>query len=178
MGGRRVLNCFCYTGGFSVSAAMGGAVSVTSVDSSRPALETAARNMQLNGFAGEAFPFVDADVPSFLRRMRDEGVRFDAVILDPPRYVANKDSLQRGARAYKDINMQAMSLLEPGGLLFTFSCSGLMGEELFQKVVFSASIDSGRNMRIVGRMAQAPDHPVLLSYPQAGYLKGLILQGM
>ncbi|HOZ18123.1 MAG TPA: class I SAM-dependent rRNA methyltransferase [Candidatus Fermentibacter daniensis] len=177
MRGRKVLNCFCYTGGFSVSAAMGGAVSVTSVDSSRPALETAARNMELNGFSGEAFTLVNADVPSCLRRMRDEGVRFDAVILDPPRYVANRDALQRGARAYKDINMLAMSLLEPGGLLFTFSCSGLMGEELFQKVVFSASADSGRNMRIVGRLAQAPDHPVLLSYPQAGYLKGLILQG-
>lgn len=173
---RNVLNCFCYTGGFSVAAALGGASSVTSVDSSRPALETAARNMELNGFTGSRYSTLDADVPSYLRRMRDEGARFGAIIIDPPRYVAGKEGLQRGARAYKDINMQAMNLLEPGGLLFTFSCSGLMGEELFQKVVFSSSIDSGREMRIIGRMDQSPDHPVLLSYPQGGYLKGLILQ--
>lgn len=176
MEGRSVLNCFCYTGGFSVAAAMGGASAVTSIDSSRPALATAARNMELNGFTGDRFPMIDADVPACLRRYRDEGAAFGAVILDPPRYVGGKDALQRGTRAYKDINMQAMSILEPGGLLFTFSCSGLVGEELFQKIVFSASADVGRDLRIIARMDQAPDHPVLLSYPQGGYLTGLLLQ--
>lgn len=176
MEGRSVLNCFCYTGGFSVAAAMGGASTVTSIDSSRPALETASRNMELNGFTGDRYAMLDADVPSCLRRYREEGASFGAVILDPPRYVGGKDALQRGTRAYKDINMQAMSVLEPGGLLFTFSCSGLVGEDLFQKIVFSASADVGRDLRIIARMAQAPDHPVLLSYPQGGYLTGLLLQ--
>ncbi len=176
MQGRSVLNCFCYTGGFSVAAAMGGASTVTSIDSSRPALETASRNMELNGFTGDRFQMLDADVPACLRRYREEGASFGAVILDPPRYVGGKDALQRGTRAYKDVNMQAMSVLEPGGLLFTFSCSGLVGEELFQKIVFSASADVGRDLRIISRMGQAPDHPVLLSYPQGGYLTGLLLQ--
>lgn len=174
---RSVLNCFCYTGGFSVAAALGGASSVSSVDSSRPALETASRNLGLNGFTGDRYGLVDADVPSRLRMLHGDGVRFGAIILDPPRFISTKDTIQKGARAYKDINMFAMSLLEPGGILFTFSCSGLMGEELFQKVVFSASIDSGRDVSIVGKLVQAADHPVLLSYPQGGYLKGLILVG-
>ncbi len=174
--GRSVLDCFCYSGGFGVSAAVGGASSVRCVDSSGPALQRARMNFALNGFEGDAFDFVDGDVPTVLREMRGRGEEFGLVVVDPPRFVASRSNLQRGSRAYKDVNMVAMQVLEPGGILATYSCSGNLDRDLFQKILFSAALDSGRTMQVIRTSGQPPDHPVLLSYPQSGYLNGFILR--
>lgn len=170
--GRRVLDCYGYTGGFAVHSLLAGAASVEIVDSSGPSLDLAAANLNLNGLSAATLTCMD--VPSRLRAARSSGEKFDAVILDPPRFVSRHEHLIRAGRAYKDINMVALSILRPGGILATFSCSGLVGVELFQKIVFEASVDAGRDVAVLERLGQPPDHPVLLSLPQGGYLKGLV----
>jgi 23S rRNA (cytosine1962-C5)-methyltransferase len=172
--GRRVLNTFCYTGAFSVVAARAGATDVVGIDSSGPALAMAERNLRLNDCPpGE---LVEADVFADLRRLRARGERFGMIILDPPKLVTHAGTIDKATRAYKDINLIACQLLEPGGLLVTFSCSGLLEESLFQKVVAGAALDAKRDVRIVGRLHQASDHPVLLSVPETAYLKGLVCE--
>ncbi|NLP05972.1 23S rRNA (cytosine(1962)-C(5))-methyltransferase RlmI, partial [Candidatus Fermentibacteria bacterium] len=176
MRGRRVLDCYGYTGGFTVHSLLSGAAFVETVDSSGPSLEIAKRNLSLNGLSCGAMTCSDA--PSRLRAARSAGERFDAVILDPPRFVSRHEHVIRAGRAYKDINMVALSILPPGGILATFSCSGLVGVELFQKIVFEASVDAGRDVMVLERLGQPPDHPVLLSLPQGGYLKGLVCMAL
>lgn len=172
--GRRVLNTFCYTGSFSVAAALGGATGTISIDSSGPALAMARSNLELNDCpAGD---LVEADVFGDLRRLRAAGERFGMVILDPPKLVARADQIDKATRAYKDLNLLACQLLEPGGVLVTFSCSGLLDEALFQKVVAGAALDARRDARIIGRLHQASDHPVSLAVPETAYLKGLICE--
>ena len=171
---RRVLNVFSYTGAFAVYAARAGAVAVTNVDSSYEALVAGEENLRLNGLEREEDEHIQGDAFQVLRSLRDEGRRYDLVILDPPKFAYNKSQVTAATRGYKDINMLAMQLLEPGGTLCTFSCSGLISEDLFQKVLFGASVDVGRDVRILERLAQATDHPVLLTFPEAAYLKGFI----
>jgi 23S rRNA (cytosine1962-C5)-methyltransferase len=171
--GKHVLDAFCYTGGFSVYAALAGARQITAIDSSAPALALCSEHMQLNALPTKLEP-VEGDVFRVLRQYRSQGRRFDVVILDPPKFAHNQGQLERATRGYKDINLLAMHLLQPGGILATFSCSGLVAAQLFQKVVFGAAIDAQRDVQIVERLTQAPDHPVLLSFPEGDYLKGLI----
>jgi 23S rRNA (cytosine1962-C5)-methyltransferase len=171
--GRAVLDCFCYTGGFSVAAARAGAAHITAVDSSAPALEMLGENLALNGVRTPVEP-VAADVFRQLRQYRAEGRQFDAVILDPPKFAHSHGQIERAARGYKDINLIAMQILRPGGVLATFSCSGLVSSDLFQKIVFGAALDARRDAQVIERLAQAPDHPVLLTFPEGEYLKGLI----
>ncbi|MEX0848319.1 MAG: class I SAM-dependent rRNA methyltransferase [Ilumatobacteraceae bacterium] len=172
--GRRVLNVFSYTGAFSVVAAAGGAESILSIDSSGPALEMATRNASLNGVdIGEQ---LEADAFTALRGLRDRARQYDLIMLDPPKLAANDKQIEKAARAYKDLNLLAVKLLAPGGTLLTFSCSGAMSTDLFQKVVAGAALDARRDVRIVGRLAQPSDHPVPLAFPEAEYLKGLVLE--
>ncbi len=175
--GRRVLNCFCYTGGFSLQALAGGAREVVSMDSSGPALATAQRNLALNPQldASRAL-WREADVFAELRNLRAAGERYDLVILDPPKFANTAAHAERAGRAYKDINLQALQLLAPGGLLMSYSCSGGVSAELFQRIVAGAALDAGRTARIVERLQGAADHPVDLAFPEGEYLKGLLLQ--
>ena len=174
---RRVLNCFCYSGGFSLQALAGGAREVMSVDSSGPALETARRNLALNpGLDAARAIWLEADVFGELRRLRAAGERFDLIILDPPKFANTAAQAERAARAYKDINLLGLQLLAPGGLLMTYSCSGGIGAELFRKIVAGAALDAGRTTRIVQHLHGAADHPVDLAFPEGEYLKGLLLQ--
>jgi len=173
---RRVLNVFSYTGAFAVYAARVGAAAVTNLDSSYDALVIGEENLRLNGLEREVDEHIQGDAFQVLRGLRDEGRRFDLVILDPPKFAYNKSQVIAATRGYKDINMLGMQLLEPGGILCTFSCSGLISEDLFQKVLFGASVDVGRDVRILERLAQGTDHPVLLTFPEAAYLKGFICQ--
>jgi 23S rRNA (cytosine1962-C5)-methyltransferase len=174
--GRRVLNCFCYTAGFSLQALAGGAREVVSMDSSGPALATAQRNLALN-------PQLDAtraiwrevDVFGELRNMRDQE-SFDLIVLDPPKFAHTAAHAERAARAYKEINLSALRLLAPGGLLMTYSCSGGVPADLFQKILAGAALDAGRTARVVQRLQGAADHPVDLAFPEGDYLKGLLLQ--
>ena len=170
---QRVLNCYCYTGGFSVAALVGGAQHVTGVDSSAPALARARDNVALNGFDAARHDTVDADVNTFLRERLQAGERFDAIVLDPPKFAPTAAHAERAARAYKDINRLALKLLAPGGLLLTFSCSGGVGAELFHKIVAGAAIDAGVDGAILQRLEGAPDHPTTLVFPEGEYLKGL-----
>jgi len=174
--GKSVLNCFCYTGGFSLYALAGGASKVVSVDSSGSALEIGRENMALNGFPGEKAGWMEGDVFLLLRRFRDEARKFDAIILDPPKFAPTAAQAEKAARAYKDINLLAFKLLNQGGLLFTFSCSGGISAELFQKIVAGAALDAKVDARIVETLAQGPDHPVALNFPEGAYLKGLVCQ--
>jgi 23S rRNA (cytosine1962-C5)-methyltransferase len=174
-GFKQVLNCFSYTGGFSVAALAGGAEHVTSIDSSGPALERARQNVELNGFGLDRATFVDADVNASLRQFLAEGRTFDAIVLDPPKLAPTVAHAERAARAYKDINRLAFKLLNPGGVLFTYSCSGGIGVELFQKIVASAALDAGVDAAILQRQGGAPDHPTALTFPEGEYLKGLVL---
>jgi len=171
----RVLNCYCYTGGFTVSALTGGAAHVTSIDSSGPALEKAAANVALNGFAADRATFMDADVNASLRKFGAEGKTFDAIVLDPPKFAPTVTHAERAARAYKDINRLAFKLLAPGGVLFTYSCSGGISADLFHKIVASAAIDAGVDGYICERMGGAPDHPMTINFPEGEYLKGLVI---
>ncbi|HEX6289959.1 MAG TPA: class I SAM-dependent methyltransferase [Herpetosiphonaceae bacterium] len=168
-----VLSCFSYTGGFELQAAAAGARSITAIDSSAEALEIAAHNFERNGIA---LPVerIEGNVFSELRRFRAEGRSFDVIVLDPPKFVQQRSQLERASRGYKDINLLAMQLLRPDGILATFSCSGLVSIDLFQKIVFGAAVDARRGVQILERLMQAPDHPVLLTFPEAEYLKGLI----
>jgi 23S rRNA (cytosine1962-C5)-methyltransferase len=174
-GARRVLNCYCYTGGFSVAALAGGAQDVVSVDSSAPALERARAHVARNGFDPAHASFVDADVNATLRAQIEAGARFDAIVLDPPKFAPTAAHAERAARAYKDINRLALKLLAPGGLLLTFSCSGGVGAELFHKIVAGAGIDAGVDAALIARLEAAPDHPTTLWFPEGEYLKGLAL---
>jgi 23S rRNA (cytosine1962-C5)-methyltransferase len=175
LGCARVLNCYCYTGGFSIAALAGGARQVVSVDSSAPALQRARDNLARNGFADATAEFVDADVNRLLRERLKAGESFDAIVLDPPKFAPTAAHADRAARAYKDINRLALKLLAPGGLLFTFSCSGGVGAELFHKIVAGAGIDAGVNAAIVQRLEAACDHPTTIEFPEGEYLKGLAL---
>ena len=173
--GREILNAFSYTGAFAVHALAAEASHVINLDASAEALALAEANLRLNGFSPERWETIQADVFSQLRLWRDEGRRFDLIILDPPKFATSRSTLSRAARGYKDINWLAMRLLRPGGLLATFSCSGLVSRDLFQKILFGAALDAGRDARIVGHFFQSPDHPVLLTFPEAAYLKGFLL---
>ena len=179
---RRVLNCFCYTGGFTVAALAGlkaaGALEgaeLLSIDSSLPALERARAHVARNGFEGARTEFLDADVNASLRRFLDEGRSFDAIVLDPPKFAPTVAHAERAARAYKDLNRLALKLLEPGGVLLTFSCSGGIGPDLFHKIVASAGIDAGVDGYISERLGAAPDHPMTIEFPEGEYLKGLVV---
>jgi 23S rRNA (cytosine1962-C5)-methyltransferase len=174
--GREVLNGFCYTGGFALSVLSGGARSVLSVDSSAPALELARRNLALNGLDAGRSEWLEADVFGALRKLRDEGRRFDLVVLDPPKFAPTPKDTARAARGYQDINLNALKLLRPGGLLATFSCSGGVSPELFQKIVAGAAADAGASLMLRERFSAAPDHPVLVEFPEGEYLKGLLLE--
>jgi 23S rRNA (cytosine1962-C5)-methyltransferase len=172
---QRVLNCYCYTGGFTVAALSGGAAHVTSIDSSGPAIEKAQANVALNGFAPERATFMDADVNASLRQFATEGRTFDAIVLDPPKFAPTVAHAERAARAYKDINRLAFKILEPGGVLFTYSCSGGISADLFHKIVASAGSDAGVDGFITERMGGAPDHPMTIAFPEGEYLKGLVV---
>jgi len=195
--GKRVLNCFSYTGGFGLYAAAAGASFVRNLDMSQAALDIAAQNLELNGLDTSKVEHIQDDVFQLLRdylgedknNRRDSGSnqdkqasgsskaeKFDLIVLDPPKFVDSKASLTRACRGYKDINRLAAKLLNPGGILMTFSCSGLLSADLFQKVVADGVLDAGREMQIIERTFQAADHPVSLPYPEGLYLKGLIVR--
>ncbi|KGV45496.1 met-10+ like-family protein [Burkholderia pseudomallei MSHR4012] len=173
---RDVLNCFCYTGGFSLAALKGGAKRVVSIDSSGDALALAQRNVAANGFDAARAQWLDADAFKTLRRLVDEGERFDLIVLDPPKFAPTRDSVDRAARAYKDINLSGLKLLRPGGLLFTYSCSGAIDMDLFQKIVGGAAADAKVDARILKRLGAGVDHPLLTAFPEGEYLKGMLLQ--
>jgi 23S rRNA (cytosine1962-C5)-methyltransferase len=174
--GAQVLNAFCYTGGFSLAALAGGAAAVLSIDSSADALVRARANLARNAaLAGEA-EWLEGDVFAALRRLREAGRAFDLVVLDPPKFAPTAKHAPKAARAYKDINLWALKLLRPGGLLATFSCSGGISPELFQKIVAGAALDAKADAAIVGRLSASADHPVALAFPEGEYLKGLLLR--
>jgi 23S rRNA (cytosine1962-C5)-methyltransferase len=172
--GKNWLNCFSYTGAFGLAALSGGASQVTNVDTSGPALEIARKSYGLNSIDISKASHIEADVFSYLRRCRDSGEKFDGIVLDPPKFAESKSQVDGACRGYKDINLLAIKLLNPGGLLFTFSCSGSVDVPLFEKVVASAAMDSGRFVRVLQRLGQAPDHPSCLTFPEGHYLKGLL----
>lgn len=175
--GKDILNCFCYTGGFSLQALAGGAASVLSIDSSGPALAQARANLALNPqLPAERAEWQEADVFQALRDFRKAGRTFDLIVLDPPKFAPSAAHADRAAKAYKDINLLGFKLLRPGGLLMTYSCSGGIGLELFQKIVAGAALDAGREARIVRRLSGTADHPVALNFPEGEYLKGLLVQ--
>ena len=174
-GCRRVLNCFSYTGGFSVAALAGGAQHVTSVDSSAPALALADAHVALNGFDAAHHRSLDADVNAQLRQFIADGASFDAIVLDPPKFAPTAAHAERAARAYKDINRLALKLLAPGGLLLTFSCSGGVSADLFHKIVAGAGLDAGVDGTLLQRLEAAPDHPTTITFPEGEYLKGLAI---
>jgi 23S rRNA (cytosine1962-C5)-methyltransferase len=169
-----VLDCFCYTAGFTVNALAGGAKSVVAVDASAEALALGRENAALNGGQAERSEWIEGDVFQVLRKFRDARRSFDLIVLDPPKFAQTASQAEKAARGYKDINLLAFKLLRPGGLLFTFSCSGGVDAALFQKIVAGAALDAGVEAQIVGVMQQAADHPVALSFPEGAYLKGLI----
>lgn len=175
MGLKKVLNCYCYTGGFTVAALAGGAEQVLSIDSSATALEQAQRNLSLNGLLDERAEFWDADVNSSLSRLIGEGRRFDAIVLDPPKLAPSAAHVERAARAYKHVNRLAFRLLEPGGVLFTYSCSGGVNADLFQKIVASAAHEAPVDGSILARQGGAVDHPTSIHFPEGEYLKGLVV---
>lgn len=172
---RTVLNLFSYTGGFAAATATAQAAFVENVDSSAPALETARRNMNLNQIPEAKFRNTRADVFELMRQYEKDKKFFDMIILDPPKLVDSKYHLIKGCRAYKELAMRAFKLLNPGGIIFTFSCSGLVSQELFTKITFDAALDSGRDAVILRRLAQDADHPVALNHPESSYLKGLMV---
>ena len=176
--GADVLNCFSYTGGFGLYARACGAASVTQVDLSKDALELARRNEALGHFCGTRPDYVEADVFQFLRKCRDEGRTFDLIVLDPPKFASVKSQVMKAARGYKDINLLAMKLLKANGILATFSCSGAMTQELFDKVLAEASEDAHRDFQVIARTRQGADHPVALNFPEGLYLKGVILRSL
>jgi 23S rRNA (cytosine1962-C5)-methyltransferase len=172
--GRDVLDGFCYTGGFTLNALSGGAKSVLSVDSSAEALELCRENVLINGLPPSKHTVMEGDVFHLLRRFRDEGRTFDLIILDPPKFAPTAAQARKASRGYKDINLLAFKLLNPGGLLATFSCSGGVDADLFQKIVASAALDAGVEAQILEHFEQAIDHPVSLHFPEGMYLKGLL----
>jgi 23S rRNA (cytosine1962-C5)-methyltransferase len=172
----RALNAFCYTGSFSVAMARGGAGDSLAVDSSADALALGRANVELNGLDAEQVQWRCADVFEQLRALRDAGERFDLIVVDPPKFAASHHHVERAARAYKDINLNALKLLQPGGILMTFSCSGAIDVDLFQKIVAGAVIDAGVECTMRTRLGPGADHPMLMTHPEGEYLKGLLLQ--
>ena len=172
---QRVLNCYCYTGGFTVAALAGGAQHVCSVDSSATALQRVQAHVQMNGFDPARSECLDADVNQVLRDALKAGLQFDCIVLDPPKFAPTAAHAERAARAYKDINRLALRLLQPGGLLLTFSCSGGISADLFHKIVAGAGIDAQVNAVILQRLEGACDHPTTIEFPEGEYLKGLAL---
>ncbi|MFM1989312.1 MAG: hypothetical protein RJA99_2269 [Pseudomonadota bacterium] len=175
--GRRMLNCFCYTGGFTLAARAGGAAEATSIDSSAEALALAADNERANGFDAPSV-WWQANVFDALKQLLAEGRQFDLIVLDPPKFAPSVQHVDRAARAYKEINLKALRLLAPGGLLFTFSCSGAIGVDLFQKIVAGAVIDARVDAQLLQRLAAGLDHPMSMTHPEGEYLKGLMLRRM
>ena len=173
--GREVLDGFCYTGGFSVAALAGGAKRITAIESSSAALEVARENLAANPLDAGKVEFRQADVFAELRKLRDAAARFDLIILDPPKFAPTAAQASKAARAYKDINLWALKLLAPGGLLATFSCSGGVSAELFQSIVAGAALDAEADAKIIDRFTAAADHPVALEFPEGDYLKGLLV---
>jgi 23S rRNA (cytosine1962-C5)-methyltransferase len=169
-----VLDCFCYTGGFTVNALAGGAKSVISIDSSEEALVLAKENIALNNLPADKTTLIEGDVFQLLRKFRDENRSFDMIILDPPKFAPTAAQAERAARGYKDINLYAFKLLRPGGILITFSCSGGIDAGLFQKIIAGAALDAGVDAKIIEHLSQNSDHPVSLYFPEGAYLKGLI----
>ncbi len=174
-----LLNVFAYTGGFGIYGMAGGAMSVVNIETSADALTLSHENRVLNGgtTSGVAVEDITDDAFEALRALRESGRRFDMIVLDPPKFAASKRDVNAASRGYKDINLQALHLLRPGGLLFTFSCSGVISADLFQKIVFGAALDAGRPAQIVDYLAQGSDHPTALTFPEGAYLKGLICRG-
>jgi len=172
--GCSVLDAFAYTGGFGIYAAAAGADRITYLDSSAPALALARSNMRLNHHTRRDDEYVVGDVFAVLRRYREEDRRFDIIVLDPPKFAHSRSQVPSACRGYKDINLLAMQLLRPGGILFTLSCSGVIKPDLFQKVVFGASVDAQRDAQVLERLSQSADHPILLTFPEGEYLKGLV----
>ncbi len=172
--GKSVLDCFCYTGGFALNALAGGAAAVAAIDSSGPALQAARANAALNGL--QRAEWLEADVFQALRQYRDAGRRFDVIVLDPPKFAPTAAHADKAARAYKDINLLAFKLLNPGGMLMTYSCSGGVSAELFRKIVAGAALDAGVDASIEAWLHGAADHPVALNFPEGEYLKGLLLR--
>jgi len=172
--GGSTLNCFSYTGGFGIWALRGGADHVTEVESSASAIELSARHVEINGFDSGKVDHLQGDVFEVLREFRNANRRFDLIVLDPPKFVDSRNQMLKGTRGYKDINLLSFKLLNPGGILFTFSCSGLVPPDLFQKIVADAALDAGRDAQILRTLTQAPDHPTSLNFPEGAYLKGLV----
>lgn len=176
--GRQVLDGFCYTGGFALNALAGGAEAVEAIDSSLEALSMADRNRALNNLPAEKITWTEGDVFHELRRRRDQARSYDLIVLDPPKFAPTASQAQRAARGYKDINLLALKLLRPGGLLMTYSCSGGVDMDLFQKIVAGAALDAGVSAQIIERYTQDRDHPVALNFPEGAYLKGLLVRVM
>ena len=172
--GKKVLDCFCYTGGFTLNAMKQGAGSVTCVDSSVLAIDTLKANLILNNFDSDKVKTIASDVNKQLRKFKEEGELFDIVILDPPKYAPSRSALDKASRAYKDLNRLGMSLLNNGGLLATFSCSGAMNMETFKQVIAWAALDAGKQVQFIHQFCQPEDHPVRASFPEGEYLKGLL----
>jgi 23S rRNA (cytosine1962-C5)-methyltransferase len=174
--GKKVLDCFSYTGGFSINSLAGHARSVSMVDSSRLALDRARENIELNNLSLENVTYIDQDVFKYLRILRDKGESYDLIILDPPKFAPTISQAERATRGYKDINLLALKLLNPGGYLMTFSCSGGVSEELFQKIIAGAALEACVEAKILMRLYQSVDHPVALNFPEGAYLKGFLIQ--
>ncbi|HEY1006247.1 MAG TPA: class I SAM-dependent rRNA methyltransferase [Sphingobacteriaceae bacterium] len=175
---KKVLDCFSYSGGFSLNCLKNGARDVTSLDSSALAIQTLSRNIELNGFGEMSHRAIQSDVNKQLRQFRQEGENFDIIILDPPKYAPSRSALDKASRAYKDLNRQAMLLLTEGGLLATFSCSGAVDIDLFKQILAWAALDAGREVQFIGQFSQPEDHPIRASFPEGEYLKGLLCRVM
>lgn len=173
---KTVLNCFSYTGGFSVYSLKNKAEKVINIDSSLAALDLTSKNVELNNLDTSKIENINEDVFKVLRKFRDEGKTFDLIVLDPPKFAESVSQIQKASRGYKDINLLAMKLLNPGGILFTFSCSGHISADLFQKIISDAALDSGRDVKFIKQMTQSSDHLVSLNFPEGFYLKGLIIK--
>ena len=174
--GKNVLDCFCYSGGFTLNSLRAGAAHVTSVDSSALAIETLKHNLSLNGFSDALQTSFQSDVNKQLRVFKEENKKFDVIVLDPPKYAPSRSALDRAARAYKDLNRLGMLLLEPGGILATYSCSGAVDMETFKQIIAWAALDAGREVQIIKQFHQPEDHPIRMSFPEGEYLKGLLLR--
>lgn len=173
---KRVLDCFCYSGGFTLNAFREGAASVTSVDSSALAIETLQKNIQLNGFDSSKHIAVQSDVNKYLRELGEQREKFDLIILDPPKYAPSRSTLEKASRAYKDLNRRGLMLLNSGGLLATFSCSGAMDIDTYKQVLAWAALDAGKEIQFIYQYCQPEDHPVRASFPESEYLKGLLVR--
>lgn len=174
--GKDVLDCFCYSGGFTLNSLKNGAKHVTSVDSSALAIETLQHNLGLNGFGEDQQTSIQSDVNKQLRIFKEEGKKFDVIVLDPPKYAPSRSALDRAARAYKDLNRLGMLLLNPGGIIATYSCSGAVDLETFKQIIAWAALDAGKEVQVIKQFHQPEDHPVRISFPEGEYLKGLLIR--